>query len=440
MQSSSVNIAIVGRPNVGKSTLFNRLTKTRNALVADFPGLTRDRQYGNMDLNGIDLTIVDTGGLGQRSTDIEIAITTQTEIAIEEAVVILFVVDGRTGITVKDDEICKKLRKFNKKIILVINKIDGKDSSDAETMFYRLGLKEMAAISAEHGTGIEKLIKSIANYLTPIDKSYHEEPHPKHAIKVACLGKPNAGKSTLINSIINENRLVTHDLPGTTTDSIQIAFVHQNKNYIFIDTAGIRRRNKIDETIEKLSVIKTLKAIEEADIVLIIVDATTNLTEQDLKLIGIALERNKPLVLAVNKWDKLTFIQRTQVKKELERRLKFIDFITIHFISALHKKGIGNLFQAINRSYQDATLAIPTSKLSKILSLATENHHPPMINGKEIKLRYAHIGSHFPLTIIIHGVRSMHIPKNYQKYLEDFFRKSLQLRGTPIKIIFKSKN
>jgi GTP-binding protein len=421
-------IAIVGRPNVGKSTLFNCLTKTRRALVADQPGLTRDRQYGEAQIDEQPYIIVDTGGLGG---DIA-AITTQAIKAIQESDAILFMVDCREGLTVDDEIIAKKLRRFHKPIFLVVNKIDGIDIDVAIADFYQLGLGEPYPIAAAHGRGVTSLLDKVLAQIPVKEKP--TIPLPRAGIKIAFIGRPNVGKSTLMNRILGEERVIVYDQPGTTRDSIFVPFSCRNKDYILIDTAGIRRRGKVTEKIEKFSVIKSLQAIEEANVVVLVLDAKDGITDQDLRLLGFILDVGRALVIAVNKWDGLDKYEREQVQKELDRRLAFIDFVKIYFISALHGTGINNLFPAINKAYQSANKKILTSQLTHILERAIAEYEPPLVRGKRVKLRYAHLGGSNPPIIVIHGKRAKAIIKSYRRYLEKFFRKSLNLVGTPIKI------
>lgn len=455
-------IAIVGRPNVGKSTLFNRLTKSRDAIVSDFSGLTRDRQYGHGEVGPVPYLLVDTGGLGEEQDKIDSLVIKQTLQAVKEADVILFLVDARSGLTPTDEVIAEKLRKLNKPIFLAVNKIDGLNADTALSDFYRLGLGEPSSIAAEHGRGVEQLMqKVLKRYVVPeiadgaktesSAKAVAEEGNAKEtetetetekengAIKFAIVGRPNVGKSTLVNRLLGEERVVTSDQPGTTRDSIFVNFTHHGKEYILIDTAGVRRRGKIYEVIEKISVIKTLQAIEAANVVVLLMDAHENITDQDLKLLGFVLDRGKALVIAVNKWDNIEKQQREWIERELERRLTFVDFAKIHFISALHGTGVGNLFRSIDRAYFSATKVIKTANINRILEDAVAAHQPPLVNGRNVKLLYAHVAGHNPPLIIIHGTRVSSVPQHYVKYLENYFIKALRLSGTPIKVEFVDK-
>lgn len=433
----SSSIAIVGRPNVGKSTLFNRLTRTRNALVGNMPGLTRDRQYGIMEFNDQNIILIDTGGIGEADSKLESLMEQQAQQAILEADVILFLVDARSGLINADEALAQQIRKLNKPVITVLNKTENQDLETISADFYKLGLGEIVAISAEHNTGMGDLFTAIEKKLPKIEESI--EPNlPKDAVKIAFVGRPNVGKSTLVNRILGEERVIAYDEPGTTRDSIFINFTRRDKNYVLIDTAGIRRRGKVDECIEKFSVIKALQSIEATNVVVFVIDGTENITDQDLRLLGFVLDAGKALVIAVNKWDNLPEKQREKIESELDRRLTFINFAKIMFISALHGTGVGDLFGAINKAYASATKELKTAQLTKILEQAVAGFHPPMSRGYEIKLRYAHTGGHNPPTILVHGTRTDSVPESYRRYLEHFYRETLDLSGTPIRIVFKN--
>lgn len=429
-------IAIVGRPNVGKSTLFNRLTKTQQALVADIPGVTRDRIYGKAEINDHSVIVIDTGGLEGDQEGIEELTVKQAWLAIEEANLILFVVDNKNGLNPNDEILAQKLRTVSKPIILVANKSDAAEESAANE-FYQLGLGTPLEISAAHGRGISELKSNIAEKLP--DLTVTTEPELP-GIKIAVIGRPNVGKSTLINRILGEERVIVYDMPGTTRDSIYIPFQQDEKNYVLIDTAGVRRRRAISATLEKYSVIKALQAIEAANVVVMVMDATENITEQDLKLIGYILEAGKALVVVINKWDNLESDQKQLIKKEIDRRLDFISFVRIEFISALHGTGVGNILRYVSEAYFSATKELSTPELNKALERAIENTQPPSPQGKQIKLRYAHAGGHNPPIIIIHGKRLKKLPVAYRRYLVNYFRKTFKLVGTPLRLVLKEEN
>ena len=436
-------VVIIGRPNVGKSTLFNRLTNTRNAIVADIPGVTRDRQYGIAKFNGQDVIVIDTGGIQEKAhNQIESLMASQTKMALLEASLILFLIDAKIGVRTEDSILAKKLHKLNKSVVVVLNKADN-ESDDVNVVgidLYSFGFGEPIKISAEHNLGIRTLKRLITTKLSLTQLAEPESlitETSKNALKIAIIGRPNVGKSTLINCILGQERMIVCDQPGTTRDSIFIDFSCGNKDYVLIDTAGIRRRSKTKEKIEKFSVIKALQAIEIANVAVFMFDATESIADQDLKLLGFVLDSGRALVIAVNKWDSIALQQRKQTISELKRRIDFIAYAKICFISALNGKGIGALFCAIDASYLSATKKLKTAEVTKTLEKAIANFQPPLVNGKEIKLRYAHVGKHNPPTIIIYGSRTKYLPKSYCRYLEKFFRKEFDLFGTPIKILFK---
>lgn len=426
-------IALVGRPNVGKSTLFNRLTRTQDALVADFPGLTRDRQYGEAKYDDKPFIVVDTGGIGVDDIAVDGLMSKQSAIALNEADVVLFVVDGKSGLTGIDEHIANNLRRLSKQIIVVVNKTDGMDDDVACADFQSLGFGEVHPLSAAHGHGISSLLDVV---LAPFEVEVAEESDEK-AIKIAFAGRPNVGKSTLINRILGEERVVVYDMPGTTRDSISIPFERDDQRYVLIDTAGVRRKSRVDEKIEKFSVIKTLQAIKESNVCLQLLDAREGITDQDMNLLGFIIESGKALVIAINKWDGLDEEHREHVKSELSRRLHFANFAKIRFISALHGSGVGGLFQDINEAYTSATQSFSTPRLTRLLQDISTKHTPPCVDGRRIKLRYAHIGGHNPPIIVIHGNQLSALPESYKRYLNNEFIKHLGLVGTPLKIEFK---
>ncbi len=429
-------IALVGRPNVGKSTLFNFLTKTRDALVADYPGLTRDRKYGQGKVGGAAYLVVDTGGLSGDKEGIDELMAQQTRLAIEEADVIVFMVDARSGVTASDHMITKELRLLKKPIILVANKVDGLNSDTAISDFYELGIGEPLPIAATRGRGVKQMMEQILDSL-PETAETEIGRDEEDRIKVAILGRPNVGKSTLVNRLIGEERVLAFDMPGTTRDSIYIPFEKNGQAYTLIDTAGVRRRSKVHEAIEKFSVIKALQAIEEAHVVIIVLDAQQEISDQDATLLGFVMERGRALLLAINKWDGLQEEQKERIKHELDYKLSFLDFAEMHFISALHGTGIGHLFDSVKKAYASATRKLPTPKLTEILRRAVEEHQPPLIKGRRIKLRYAHQGGRNPPVIIIHGNQVKSTPDAYRRYLINTFRRVLKLVGTPVRIEFK---
>lgn len=428
-------IALIGRPNVGKSTLFNRLTRTRHALVADFPGLTRDRQYGQAFFEDKPFMVVDTGGIGVEDAEVDELMAQQSARALSDADFILFVVDARAGLTPMDIDIALRLRKLNKPLYVVMNKVDGLDTHLEATEFQSLGLGEVFGISAAHGRGIQPLLTAVFRRIDPVDFTEAQTSDP--GIHIAFIGRPNVGKSTLINRLLGEERVLVYDLPGTTRDSISIPFMRGDKPYVLIDTAGVRRRARVYQTIEKFSVVKTLEAIRLSQVCLMVLDAQMGITEQDLHLLGLVIEAGRALVLVVNKWDGLSLEQRTQVKSELERRLRFVQFAKVCFISALHGTGVGHLFEHIDQAYASATQRFSTPNLTRLLEDFVQQHPPPLIQGRRIKLRYAHSGGHNPPIIVIHGNQLNKIPESYTRYLVNAFMTQLKLVGTPLKLEYK---
>ncbi len=432
-------VSIVGRPNVGKSTLFNELTKRRNALVADLPGVTRDRQYGDAKVGDHAFIVIDTGGLGADQDTVDSAVEMQSWRAIEEADVVLFLVDAQAGLTTLDEEIAKALRLKNKKLYLVANKTDGLDPNIAIADFHAVGLGAPIPISASRSRGIVQLVEKISVHFPQQEEI--AEADPEHdGIRIGIVGRPNVGKSTLVNRMLGDDRVVVFDKPGTTRDSIYIELERLGKHYTLIDTAGVRRRAKVFEAVEKFSVVKTLKAIKDSHVVILVLDAREGITDQDLGLLGYILESGRALVLAINKWDGLDPEQRTRVKTETNFKLNFALFAKVHFISAMHGTGVGNLFGSVHRAYHSATKRVATSRLTRILEEAMEQHQPPMIRGRRIKLRYAHAGGHLPPLIVIHGNQTAKIPDSYTRYLMNLFRKALKLEGTPVRIEYKTSD
>lgn len=422
-------IVIIGRPNVGKSSLFNYLTKSRDALVMDQPGVTRDRLYGHGQYDGRDFIVVDTGGIGEDKRVIDQLTEEQALLAVAEADVVIFLVDARGGLTSVDQAIYQQCRESSKTLFIAANKVDGLNEDIAIADFYRLGATKIYPTSITHNYGVRSLLSDIFETIPA-----SERPPENPGIKFAIIGKPNVGKSTLVNRILGEERVITLDEPGTTRDSIYIPFTRRDKEYTVIDTAGIRRRKNVTETIEKFSVIKTLKAISEAHVVVTLFDAQDDISHQDLLLLGFALHEGRAVVVGINKWDGLPHDQRAWIKKEIDRKLNFINFARMHFISALHGTGVGELFDSIDEAYASATKEISTSELNRALEAALKTHQPPMVAGRRIKLRYAHIGAHNPPTIIVHGNRVDSLPESYKRYLMNFFRKTFKLVGTPVRL------
>ncbi len=427
-------IALIGRPNVGKSTLFNGLTRTRDAIVADEPGLTRDRQYGVGKIGEKKFIVVDTGGLSGEQQSLDDLMAKQTLLALEESDKVLLLVDARSGITSGDEMIADMIRRSGKPVTVVINKIDGINPEHAESDFYSLGFSEMSMIAASQRKGINALIDQVlAEFDDPVDDS----PEAHEGPSIAIIGRPNVGKSTLINRLVGEERVVAFDLPGTTRDSIPVPFERHGKHYTLIDTAGVRRRGKVHETVEKFSVIKALEAIEKSNVVVLVIDATDGITDQDLTLLGYALDSGRAMALAINKWDGLAPEQREYNKTELSRRLSFINFANQHFISAKHGTGVGELMKSIDQAYASAFKQFNTKQLTDLLEEAVFKHNPPMHNGHRIKLRYAHQGGKNPPIIVIHGSRTDKLNDAYKRYLMSFFIQKLKLKGTPVRIEFK---
>jgi GTP-binding protein len=427
-------IALIGRPNVGKSTLFNVLTRTRDAIVANEPGLTRDRQYGIGKRGAKKFIVVDTGGLSGKKQSLDDLMARQTLLALEEADEVLLMVDARDGVSSSDDMIANLVRKSGKSTSVVINKIDGIDPVQAQADFSALGFPRVYPVSAVHRKGISSMLDAVM-------QAYAED-QPDHDFDqgptVAVIGRPNVGKSTLINRLAGEERVVTYDQPGTTRDTISVPFERRGKHYTLIDTAGVRKRGKVQQVVEKFSVIKALEAIEKSQVVVLVIDAREGLTDQDLTLLGFAINSGRALVIAVNKWDGLESGQRDYNKKTLSRRLSFASFAAIHYISALHGTGVGEMMKSIDQAYASAYSDFNTRHLTDLLEEAVFKHNPPLHKGRRIKLRYAHQGGRNPPVIVIHGNKTEFLPSAYERYLMSFFITRLKLKGTPVRIELKS--
>ncbi len=435
-------IALVGRPNVGKSTLFNRLTRSRDALVADYAGLTRDRKYGEGRVGAHPYIVIDTGGITGDEEGIDHKMAEQSLTAIEEADVVLFLVDARAGLTAADEMIATHLRKQGKTYHLVLNKVDSIDANQAEADFTILGAGAAFHVAAAHGRGVTQMINDVL--MAAVGDGEEEESDEENSetkargIKISIVGRPNVGKSTLVNRMLGEDRVVVFDQAGTTRDSVYIPFERWGQEYTLIDTAGVRRRGKVSEAVEKFSVIKTLQAIEDANVVVMVLDAREGIVEQDLHLLGFVLDSGRGVVLAVNKWDGMDEEQKRIVKEELKRRLGFLNYARIHMISAKHGTGVGHLYDSVEEAYKSATAKLSTNRLTRILEDAVREHQPPMVHNRRIKLRYCHAGAMNPPTIIIHGNQTEQVPAAYRRYLENTFRKVLKIMGTPIRIEFRS--
>lgn len=420
---------------MGKSTLFNYLTRSRDALVADFSGLTRDRQYGRVKLGDRPCLVVDTGGIADDAEGIESFARKQVQVALEEADIVFFMVDAREGLSASDKVIADTLRKLQKPIVLVTNKVDGLDANMAAADFYSLALGEPVQIAASHGKGIPELLEKV-NQLLPADASIIEEAHG--GIGIAVVGRPNVGKSTLVNRLLGEERVIVFDEPGTTRDSIYIPFERNGKLFTLVDTAGMRRRSKISENIEKFSVIKSLQAIEKSNVVIYLIDAQEGITDQDAHLLGLVLEAGRALIIGLNKWDGISSEQKATIHRQLDVKLSFLEFAEKHPISALHGSGVGKMFDVVQQLYAAAMLDMSTPVLTRILKEATTAHQPPIVNTRRIKLKYAHQGGRNPPVVVIHGVQTDVLPESYKRYLMNYYRDKMSLVGTPIRLVFKS--
>ncbi|QVL45421.1 MAG: ribosome biogenesis GTPase Der [Methylophilaceae bacterium] len=428
-------IVLVGRPNVGKSTLFNRLTKSRDALVADLPGLTRDRHYGRGIGASQPYLVIDTGGFEPTAeTGILKEMARQTLLAIDEADLVLFLVDARAGLTPEEYTIADKLRKSQRPVLLVVNKTEGMQKAVVSADFYALGLGDPLAISSAHGEGVKDLIElALENFPAP----EAEESKQKDIPKIAIVGRPNVGKSTLVNALLGEDRMIAFDEAGTTRDSIYVDLEREGKIYTIIDTAGVRKRGRVFEAVEKFSVVKTMQAIENANVAILVVDAQEGITEQDAHVAAYILDAGRALVVAINKWDGLQEDERDWIKKEIDRKLVFLDFAKFHYISALRKKGLPELFHSIDGAFKAAFANLPTPQLTRVLADAVAQHQPPISKGIRPKLRYAHQGGVNPPIVVVHGSHISGVKESYKRFLEGVFRKTFQLIGTPLRVQFK---
>ncbi|NKC16905.1 MAG: ribosome biogenesis GTPase Der [Gammaproteobacteria bacterium] len=439
-------VAIVGAPNVGKSTLFNRLTGSRAALVGDEPGVTRDRQYGFGDDGQQRFVLIDTGGISQERAAMARAIAGQAELAMEEADALIFLLDARAGPSATEAALADQLRRSDKRIFLAINKSEGLSADVAAADFHELGLGTPYAISAARGSGVRALTAQIMASLaidTPAintaettDEDDTNEDHNR--VRIAVIGRPNVGKSTLVNRLLKEERMIAHDAPGTTRDSISIPFEHGGKPYVLVDTAGIRRRARVNDRIEKWSALKTLQSIEAANVVLLLADGSEGVTEQDVTLLRQIERTGRALVIGINKWDGLNPEQRVKARRDLDLKLGFIDYANIHYISALHGSGVGNLLSSVDAAWAAASANLATPELNELLQEAMTRHPPPLVRGRRIRLRYAHQGGTNPPRVIIHGNRTEAVPSAYRRYLTRYFRQALALHGTPISMEFRT--
>lgn len=435
-------VAIVGRPNVGKSTLFNALTNTREALVFDKPGVTRDPIYGRWRIPGHALVLIDTGGISDDpASHLESLVCSHARQVIHESDLVLLLLDAKAGLHPDDQALSQYCRENAIPVLAVVNKSDGLDPHVAMADFYALGFPSLELISASHRRGLEKLSEKVLDVLKPelIDVENSESQNNEaRRIQLAIVGRPNVGKSTLVNRILGEERQVVCDMPGTTLDSVSIPFEKQNVLYTLVDTAGIRRKGRVDEGIEKFSVVKSLQAIESSDVALMILDATEGVTDQDRHILGYILDSGRSLVLAVNKWDGLSDHHKEEVRAGLSRTLMFVSFAKMHFISALHGTNVGHLFKSVEKAYYSSICKVSTPDLNQLLEAAQKEHQPPLVRGRRIKLRYAHLGGHQPPVLVIHGNQVEHMPQHYLKFLENFFREALKLEGTPVRVELKS--
>jgi GTP-binding protein len=430
-------VALVGRPNVGKSTLFNALTGTRDALVADVPGLTRDRKYGYGESTPHRFIVVDTGGLVETPRGVSELMARQTARAIEEADRVVFLVDGRSGLEPADRFVADVLRRSGKPVTVAVNKSEDRDAAVVGAEFHAFGFGEPVAISAAHRQGIDDLLDRALAGLPPAPAGAGEA--AADAIRVCVIGRPNVGKSTLINRLVGEERVITFDEPGTTRDAVEVPFERDGQAYVLIDTAGVRRRSRVEETLEKWSVIKALQAIDDAHVVIGVVDARETIAEQDATLFGIVADRGRALVIAINKWDHVAPAQREDIRGQAATRLRFLDFAPVHTISALHGSGVGGLMDAVRAAYAAAMREMATPDLTRVLEAAIRQHQPPLVRGRRIRLRYAHQGGRNPPVIVVHGAQAERTPEDYRRYLVNGFREAFRLQGTPVRVDLRTE-
>ncbi len=427
-------VAILGRPNVGKSTLFNVLTRSRAAIVADVPGVTRDRQYGYSKIGAVPCVLIDTGGLIEQPTGVEAQMRIQTEKAVAEADYLLLLTDARAGVTPQDYFVAGELRRSGKRVTLAVNKAEGLDAEAVAADFYELGCGTPMTISASHGQGCRELIDTVLDGIDPGVAPADD----LSAIRVAIIGKPNVGKSTLVNRLLGEERVIASAEPGTTRDSIMVPFTRDGRDFVLVDTAGIRRRGRVDDAVERVSVARTLQAVAEAHVVVMVLDAHEGIGEQDASVLGEALNRGRVLLIAINKWDGIATEQRDEVRRQLSLKLDFVPFAPLHFISARHGTGVGELARDMVRGFDAAMRAMPTPALTKVLEKALQAHQPPLVRGRRIKLRYAHQGGRNPPRIIIHGNQTVAVPESYRRYLANVYREAFDLFATPVAVDFRT--
>ncbi|MBK6598566.1 MAG: ribosome biogenesis GTPase Der [Proteobacteria bacterium] len=428
-------VALVGRPNVGKSTLFNTLTGTQDAIVADVPGVTRDRQYGYGRLGPVPYVVIDTGGLVEKPSGMDALMRIQTERAVAEADRIVFIGDAREGVTPQDHVFARELRKAGKPVLLAVNKAEGIDVAIAGADFYSLGLGDPWGISAKRGAGCEKLMTSVLEGFEAVPAA---EPEEDGSIRLAIIGRPNVGKSTLLNRLLGEERVIASDTPGTTRDSILVPFRRDDRDFLLIDTAGVRRRAKVEDELELASVAATLQAIDYAHVVVVVVDAHDAIGVQDASVLGIALQRGRALIIAVNKWDNIEIEQREEIRRQLDLKLDFVPYAPVYFVSALHGTAVGDLMGAVIRAYEGAMRQMPTPQLTRALEAAIVRNAPPIARGRRIKLRYAHQGGRNPPRIVVHGSQAGNVPEAYKRYLANQFREQFDLYATPVAVEFRS--